>query len=71
LLRELVPPATLIAFIVNPNNPRTEFDVQDMEAGARALGQQIIVLKAGSDRDLEALFTTLSERKVGRASCRQ
>jgi ABC-type uncharacterized transport system substrate-binding protein len=65
LLRELVPPATLIAFIVNPNNPRTKFDVQDMEAGARALGQQIIVLKAGSDRDLEALFTTLSERKVG------
>src|SRR5262245_4021430 len=65
LLRELVPAATVIAFIVNPNNPRTEFDVQDMEAGARALGQQIIVLKAGSDRDLEALFAILSERKVG------
>ena len=64
LLRELVPAATVIAFIVNPNNPRTEFDVQDMEAGARALGQQIIVLKAGSDRDLEALFAILSERKV-------
>jgi putative tryptophan/tyrosine transport system substrate-binding protein len=65
LLRELVPAATVIAFIVNPNNPRTEFDVQDMEAGARALGQQILVLKAGSDRDLEALFAILSERKVG------
>ena len=65
LLRELVPAATLIAFIVNPNNPRTEFDVQDMEAAARALGQQIIVLNAGNDRDLEALFTILSERKVG------
>src|SRR5262249_15877326 len=35
LLRELVPAATVIAFIVNPNNPRTEFDVQDMEAGPR------------------------------------
>jgi putative ABC transport system substrate-binding protein len=65
LLRELVPAATVIAFIVNPNNPRTEFDVQDMEAGARAFGQQIIVLKAGSDEDLEALFAILSERKVG------
>jgi putative ABC transport system substrate-binding protein len=65
LLRELVPTAGVIAFLVNPNNPRAESDIQDMEAGARTLGQQIVVLMAGSDRDFEAVFATLPERKVG------
>jgi putative ABC transport system substrate-binding protein len=65
LLRELVPTVALIAFLVNPNNPRAGSDTQEIEAGARALGQQIIVLKAGDDRDLEAVFAALAERRVG------
>ena len=40
LLRELVPAAALIAFIVNPDDPRTKADVDDVEAGAQAIGQQ-------------------------------
>jgi putative tryptophan/tyrosine transport system substrate-binding protein len=64
LLRDLVPTAGVIAFLVNPNNPRAESDTQDMEAGARTLGQQIIVLKASSDRDFEAVFATFPERRV-------
>jgi putative tryptophan/tyrosine transport system substrate-binding protein len=65
LLRELVPTVALIAFLVNPNNPRAGSDTEEIEAGARALGQQIIVLKAGDDRDLEAVFAALAERRVG------
>jgi putative ABC transport system substrate-binding protein len=65
LLHELVPAAAVIAFLVNPNNPRTEFDTQDMEAAARGLRQQIVILKAGSDRDLDAVFATFAERSIG------
>jgi putative ABC transport system substrate-binding protein len=65
LLHKLVPTAAVIAFLVNPNNPRTESDTQDMESAARGLGQQIVVLKAASDRDFDAVFATFAERSVG------
>jgi len=64
LLRELVPAAALIAFIVNPDDPRTKADVDDVEAGARTLEQQIIVLEVNSERDLEALFAMAIQRGV-------
>jgi putative ABC transport system substrate-binding protein len=57
LLRELVPDAALIAFIVNPDDPRTRSDVDEVEAGARTLAQQIVVLEVNRDRDFEVLFT--------------
>ena len=64
LLREVVPAAGLIAFVVNPNDPRTRSDIEDVEAGARALGQQIIILEVSSDRDFDALFATVTQRGV-------
>jgi putative ABC transport system substrate-binding protein len=64
LLRELVPEATLIALVVNPNDPRTKSDIEDVEAGARVLGQQIIILEVSSDRDFDALFATITQRGV-------
>ena len=45
LLRELVPQADAIAFLVNPNNAFTEFDIGDAQAAAAALGQKLIVVK--------------------------
>jgi putative tryptophan/tyrosine transport system substrate-binding protein len=47
LLRELVPKANAIAFLVNPNNAVVELDTSDARAAAAALGQKLIVLKAG------------------------
>jgi putative ABC transport system substrate-binding protein len=64
LLRELLPAATTFAFIVNPSNTRADSDVEEMETAARALGQQIIVAKAGTDRDLETAFATLAQRSI-------
>jgi putative tryptophan/tyrosine transport system substrate-binding protein len=64
LLRELLPAATTFAFIVNPSNTRADSDVEEMETAARALGQQIIVAKAGTDRDLETAFAALAQRSI-------
>jgi putative ABC transport system substrate-binding protein len=64
LLRELVPAAVLIGYIVNPNNPRASSDIDDVEAGARALGQQITVLEVRSDSDFDGLFANIRQRGV-------
>src|SRR5262249_16001310 len=52
LLHELVPSATLVAFLVNPNNPLTEPNTEDLRAAARSVGQQILLLNAGTDSDI-------------------
>jgi putative tryptophan/tyrosine transport system substrate-binding protein len=64
LLRELLPEATTFAFIVNPGNTRADSDIQEMETAARALGRQIVVAKAGTDRDFETVFETLALRSI-------
>jgi putative tryptophan/tyrosine transport system substrate-binding protein len=65
LLRELVPNADAIAFLVNPNNAVAELDTSDAQAAAAALGQKLIVLKAGSERDIETAFATIAEQRLG------
>jgi putative ABC transport system substrate-binding protein len=45
LLHELVPTATLVAFLVNPRNPIAESDTRDLRSAASATRQQILVLK--------------------------
>ena len=65
LLRQLVPKATTIAMLVNPNNPNTEADRRDVQAAAQAIGQQLIVLDASSVRDIETAFATFVQRGAG------
>ena len=65
LLRELVPKANAIAFLVNPNNAVADLDTSDAQAAAAALGQKLIVLKAASEGDIEGAFTTIAEQRVG------
>jgi ABC-type uncharacterized transport system substrate-binding protein len=63
LLRELVPKATTLIFLVNPNNPNTE-SAANVKETARALGQEYHTLSAGSERDLRTAFATLPQRQT-------
>jgi ABC-type uncharacterized transport system substrate-binding protein len=65
LLHELVPTARVIGFLVNPNNPAEEPETKDAEAAARALGVRLEVLNTTSERDIDAAFTVLLERRAG------
>jgi putative tryptophan/tyrosine transport system substrate-binding protein len=64
LLRELVPAAAVIAFLINPSNPVTESDTKDFQAVAGVIGQQVRILNASSESDLDAAFPTLVEQRA-------
>jgi putative ABC transport system substrate-binding protein len=64
VLNELVPQAALIALLVNPNNPEGGFYEQSAQDGARAFGRRLLVLKAGTTREIDAAFATLQEQRV-------
>jgi putative ABC transport system substrate-binding protein len=65
LMRELVPTPTIIAVFINPTNPSARIYAQDAEQAAHALGQQIQILSASSDRDIEAAFAALAPLRAG------
>jgi len=62
LLRQLMPKAGTIAYLMNPNNPNREFD--NVQAAARSVGQQIIVLNADGSREIDAAFATIAQQGV-------
>jgi putative ABC transport system substrate-binding protein len=65
LLRQLVPKATTIAMLVNPNTAETVAERRDVQAAAVAIGQQFIVLDVSSARDIEPAFATFVQRGAG------
>jgi putative ABC transport system substrate-binding protein len=67
LLRQLVPNATTIGVLVNPNTPETEAERRDLLAASLKTGQQLSILDVGSDRDIENAFATLVQRGAGAA----
>jgi putative ABC transport system substrate-binding protein len=65
LMHELVPGASVIALLVNPNNPaQVEAQHVEVEAAARKFGQQLVVLKAGTVSEIDSAIAGLAERKA-------
>jgi putative ABC transport system substrate-binding protein len=65
LLRELVPNAARFGVLADPASPATQSVITDVQAAAHVLGQQLIVVDARTDSDLETAFATLSQQRVG------
>ena len=64
LLRELVPSATSIAVLVNPTRPGVDAQLAQAQQAAQALGLTLHILRVSSERDLDAVFTTLVELRA-------
>ena len=64
LLREVAPEATLIAFLTNPKSPVTKSDTRDVQTAASTTGQQILILSASNDSDLDNAFAALVQHKA-------
>jgi putative tryptophan/tyrosine transport system substrate-binding protein len=63
-LHELVPSAVVIGALVNPNNPNADPQTRDLQAAARTLGLQLVILAAGSDHEIDSIFATLHQRQI-------
>ena len=64
LLHELVPKATVIGMLVNPNFPDTNIQLREAQAAAQALGRKLVVVNAGTDDELKTAFATLLQQRV-------
>jgi len=64
LLRELVPAARIVGVLANPNNPNADGDMAEAQTAGRALGQEIHVLLAEREQEVDAAFTTLALLKA-------
>ena len=65
LLRELIPNAAVFGILADPAIPVTPSTIADLQAAARALGLQLAVVNASTDRDLEMSFATFSQQRIG------
>ena len=65
LLYELVPTAAVIAMLVNPGNSNGDSQLKAVQAAAQAIGRQVLVLNAGSERDIDGAFATAVQSKAG------
>jgi putative tryptophan/tyrosine transport system substrate-binding protein len=59
LLKELVPAAAVMAYLINPSNPSAEFERKESAPAASALGIQLHVLNASTQQELDTAFATL------------
>jgi putative ABC transport system substrate-binding protein len=65
LLRELVPGARLIAVLLDPSWPTFQTQLNDVQEAARVVGQEVHVLRASTEREIDAAFATANELRAG------
>jgi putative ABC transport system substrate-binding protein len=66
LLREVVPNAPLIAVLLNPvSTSNFERELSDVQESARAIGQQLLILRASSEDEIDSAFVTAAEQRPG------
>ena len=62
LLHELVPKASIIAVLLDAHG---EFQPEDVEAAARAIGRQVAIARVAHERDLDAAFAEILKAGAG------
>jgi putative ABC transport system substrate-binding protein len=65
LLHEVLPRTTAIAALINPTNPAAESQSRDLLAATRILSRQLHIVHASTEGSLDAVFTSLSQRRTG------
>jgi len=65
LLHEMVPKATSVAVLNNPNFADAENQLRDVQEAAAHLGVQLIVARANTESDFDAAFSTFVRQRAG------
>jgi putative ABC transport system substrate-binding protein len=64
LLRAVVPTPKLIGVLINPKNPNFEAQLSDVKVAAREIGQDLLIVNASAEADLDAAFATFVRRRI-------
>jgi putative ABC transport system substrate-binding protein len=64
LLHELVRP-TAVTYLMNPSNPNSDTEMNAAQMAARSMGQEVMVLRASSERELDTAFATTAQQGGG------
>jgi ABC-type uncharacterized transport system substrate-binding protein len=64
LVRELLPKAAMAGFLVNPKSANAETQLAAAMDTKQALGLEIVVQNASTERDVEAAFVAFAQRRV-------
>jgi putative tryptophan/tyrosine transport system substrate-binding protein len=65
LARELICKGTMIAELVNPNNPPSVAEGRMVEEAAAAIGQPLRVLHAATERQIDNAFAIIAQQQIG------
>jgi putative ABC transport system substrate-binding protein len=65
LLSELAPTPTLVGYLVNPTNPNAETETRTVKLAAGTTRQQIFVLHASKESEIDSAFATLAQQHAG------
>jgi tripartite-type tricarboxylate transporter receptor subunit TctC/ABC-type uncharacterized transport system substrate-binding protein len=65
LLKQLLPQASAIGYLVNPTNPESEYYSKDALTAAATLGIRVLVLNASAEHDIDEVFTALARVGAG------
>jgi putative ABC transport system substrate-binding protein len=64
-LRQVVPAASFIAVLVNPENPGTEQAIQEIHEAANLLREQVQIFHASSEGGFESVFARFVQQGAG------
>jgi putative tryptophan/tyrosine transport system substrate-binding protein len=64
LLHDLLPKVAAIGFLMNPSSPNTVFDLPEMQVAARELGQELVVVNARDEREIDTAFSDLVQQRA-------
>jgi putative ABC transport system substrate-binding protein len=64
LLHELVPKAVTLGALVNPNYQEADLQERELKEAAAAIGLQIEVVKAGTQREIDSALATFAQQRI-------
>ena len=63
-MRALLPKATVIGVLLNPNYPDAESNVDEVKSAAIALGMQVHIARASTVGEFDAAFEAMAQQKI-------
>jgi putative ABC transport system substrate-binding protein len=64
-MREILPAVSRVAVLINPDSGDNERAVKSTQDAARALALQILIVKASTEREVDAAFAMLVQQRAG------